>query len=132
MERFRQRLAEYNRALSRLQEGLEKPADDDLYVDGILQRFEFTFELAWKTVKDYLEYQGIIDKIGSPREIIKTGFAEGIIQDGEAWIKMMLARNALSHLYDECASRKIYDDIKMEYVVLLENLQLKLNELVKE
>ena len=49
MERFRQRLTEYNRVLSRLQEGLEKSAADDLYVDGILQRFEFTFELAWKT-----------------------------------------------------------------------------------
>lgn len=132
MERFKQRLLEYNNALIRLKEGLEKSADDDLYIDGILQRFEFTFELAWKSLKDYLEYQGIIPKIGSPREIIKTGFEEGIIENGEEWIEMMLARNTLSHIYDEIASRKIYEEIRNEYVGLLENLVTKLNKLVEK
>ncbi len=110
MERFKQRLEEYTNALNRLKEGLKKSEneEDDLYIDGILQRFEFTFELAWKTMKDYMEYEGIINKIGSPREIIKSGFAEGIIEDGEAWIKMMLARNSLAHIYDEATSREIY------------------------
>lgn len=130
MERFKQRLLEYNNALTRLKEGLEKSADDDLYIDGILQRFEFTFELAWKTMKDYLEYQGIIPKIGSPREIIKNGFEEGIIENGEEWIKMMLSRNTLSHIYDEATSKKIYDEIKNEYVMLLEKLVIKLNGLI--
>lgn len=129
MERFKQRLEEYTNALNRLKEGLKKSADDDLYIDGILQRFEFTFELAWKAMKDYLEYQGIITKIGSPREIIKSGFAEGIIQDGEAWIKMMLARNSLSHIYDEITSRNIYKDIKNEYVFLMEKLEERLKHL---
>lgn len=129
MERFNQRLEEYTNALNRLKEGLKKSADDDLYIDGILQRFEFTFELAWKTMKDYMEYQGIINKIGSPREIIKSGFSEGILQDGDAWIKMMLARNSLSHIYDEATSREIYKDIKKEYVFLMEKLEEKLQEL---
>lgn len=129
MERFKQRLEEFSNALERLKEGLTKSADDDLYIDGILQRFEFTFELSWKTIKDYMEYQGIIPKIGSPREIIKTGFAEGIIEDGEAWIKMMLSRNTLSHIYDEITSRNIYKEIKNEYVELFEKLENKLKAL---
>ena len=129
MERFKQRLNEFSNALERLKEGLTKSADDDLYIDGILQRFEFTFELSWKTIKDYMEYQGIITKIGSPREIIKTGFAEGIIDDGEAWIKMMLSRNTLSHIYDEITSRNIYKEIKSEYVELFEKLENKLKAL---
>ena len=131
MERFKQRLEEYTHALTRLKEGLKKSADDDLYIDGILQRFEFTFELSWKTMKDYMEYQGIITKIGSPREIIKTGFSEGIIEDGDAWIKMMLSRNSLSHIYDEVTSRNIYKEIQSEYVELFEKLETRLKQLIK-
>lgn len=131
MERFNQRLEEYTNALNRLREGLKKSEneEDDLYIDGILQRFEFTFELAWKTMKDYMEYEGIINKIGSPREIIKSGFAEGIIEDGEVWIKMMLARNSLAHIYDEATSREIYTGIKNEYIVLMEKLEERLKEI---
>ena len=67
-------------------------------------------------MKDYLEYQGITSKIGSPREIIKEAFAAGIIENGETWIDMMLSRNTLSHLYDEETSREIYDKIKEKYI----------------
>ena len=75
-----------------------------------------------------MEYNWIIEKTGSPREVIRTAFQNGIIEDGEAWINMMLARNSLSHLYDEEASRKIYRDIKEKYIVLIE----KLNEVLEE
>jgi len=125
LERFKQRLEKFSNALERLKEGLTKSADDDLYRDGIPQRFEFTFDLSWKTIKDYMEYQGIIPKIGSPREIIQLGFKQGIISDGEAWIQMMLSRNALSHLYDEKTSREIYGKIKMEYINLFNELKAK-------
>ena len=81
-----------------------------------------------KTVKDYLEYLGITNKIGSPREIIQTGYKQGIIEDGESWIKMMLSRNSLSHIYDEKTSREIYEYIVSEYIDLFENLKKKLNE----
>ena len=90
-----------------------------------MHRFEFTFELSWKTVKDYLEYLGVTEKIGSPREIIQLGFKQGIISDGEAWIQMMLSRNALSHLYDEKTSREIYEKIKMNYINLFNELKEK-------
>ena len=79
-------------------------------------------------MKDYLEYVGVIDKTGSPREIIKSAFEYGMIEDGENWIKMMLARNSLSHLYDEAKSREVYQDIKNRYFKLLQELEEKFNQ----
>lgn len=126
MERFEERKQDLIKASNRLEEALTEGISD-LAIDGVLHRFEFTFELAWKTMKDYLEYQGITGKIGSPREIIKEAFAAGIIEDGEIWIKMMLSRNELSHLYDEEASRQIYNNIKENYVSEIKKLVNKLN-----
>lgn len=128
MERFKERKKEFSKALKRLKEALEEK-ETEIVVDGVLHRFEFIFELAWKTMKDYLEYTGIITKIGSPREIIKVAFEYGLIEEGEKWIKMMLARNSLSHLYDEETSREIYSDIKNEYIELLDFLDKKLIEI---
>ena len=124
MKRYEERKQELLNATQRLKEALQEN-ENDIVIDGTLHRFEFTFELAWKTMKDYLEYSGIIDGIGSPREIIKTAFANGIIDDGESWIKMMLARNSLSHLYDEEKSREIYLEIKDIYINLFEKLNKK-------
>ncbi len=129
MNRFAQRLEDFENALKRLKEGIEIPNPDTLQIDGILQRFEFTFELSWKTIKDYLEYEGFSEKIGSPREIIQQAFKQHIIEDGDGWIKMMLARNSLSHLYDEETSRKIYNEIKEKYVHLINDVVDKLKNI---
>lgn len=121
MKRFEERKHDLKNAKDRLKEALEEEAND-LAVDGVLHRYEFTFELAWKTLKDYLEYLGVQLDTGSPREIIKESFAHHLIENGEIWIKMMLARNSLSHLYDEDNSRQIYDAIKNEYFAEIEKL----------
>lgn len=126
MKRFEERKSDLIKATARLEEALNEKISD-LAIDGVLHRFEFTFELAWKTMKDYLEYQGISEKIGSPREIIKQSFSIGLIDNGEIWLKMMLARNTLSHLYDEETSREIYDDIKEIYISEIEKLIQKFN-----
>lgn len=125
MKRFEERKEDFSKALSRLTEALQEP-ETDLNVDGVLHRFEFTFELAWKTMKDYLEYEGVVNKTGSPREVIKSAFENGIIEEGNEWINMMLSRNQLSNLYDEETSRKIYSDIKEKYIKLLDDLKNKL------
>lgn len=129
MKRYEERKQELLSATERLKEALQEK-ENEIVIDGTLHRFEFTFELAWKTMKDYLEYLGIIDGIGSPREIIKTAFANGIIDDGENWIKMMLARNSLSHLYDEEKSREIYIEIKEVYINLFEDLNKKFTDIL--
>lgn len=129
MKRYEERKQELFNATERLKEALQEK-ENDIVIDGTLHRFEFTFELAWKTIKDYLEYSGIVDGVGSPREIIKTAYANGIIEDGENWIKMMLARNSLSHLYDEEKSREIYIEIKEIYINLFKNLNKKFSEIL--
>ena len=125
MKRFEERKDDLKKATNKLNEALRGDASD-LEIDGILHRFEFTFELAWKTMKDCLEEQGIVGKIGSPREIIKEAFLAGLIENGETWIDMMLSRNTLSHLYDEETSREIYDKIKEEYIQEFEKIIEKL------
>jgi len=125
MSRFQERLRDYKSAVDRLEEALQEP-ENEIVIDGVLHRFEFTFELAWKTVKDALEYLGLVDKTGSPRENIQIGFRHGIIEDGEKWIEIMLSRNALAHLYDEKSSREIYQKIKKDYIQEFKKLREKL------
>lgn len=127
MKRFKKRLDDLEEAIQRLEEALQEETTD-LVIDGVLHRFEFTFELAWKTVKDYLEYQGISQKIGSPREVIKEAFSVGIIESGDIWIEMMLSRNSLFHLYDEEISREIYNQIKELYFKEIKKLENKLKK----
>ena len=123
MRRFEERKQDLLNATERLKEAL-KQEENDIVIDCVLHRFEFTFELAWKTMKDFLEYNGISENIGSPREILRRAFESHLIEDGEEWIDMMLARNSLSHLYDEETSRKIYKEIKEK----LKELKLKTKE----
>ena len=66
---------------------------------------------------------------GSPREVIQLAFKQGIIEDGEQWIKMMISRNMLSHMYDENISREIYDTIKNNYIKLFTNLKEKFEQI---
>lgn len=127
MVRFTERKVDYKNALLRLKEAFQEESSE-IVIDGILHRFEFTFELAWKTIKDYLEYMGISEKTGSPRENIQLAYKHGIISDGDLWIKMMLARNSLSHLYDEQQSREVYNNIKDEYIKAFEDLEKKFDE----
>ena len=126
MKRFEERKEDLKKAANKLNEALIGDASD-LEIDGILHRFEFTFKLAWKTMKDCLEEQGIVGKIGSPREIIKEAFSAGLIDNGEVWMDMMLSRNELSHLYDEETSREIYDNIKEIYILEINKLIQKLD-----
>lgn len=129
MKRLDERFQDYAKALDRLKEAfLEQPTP--IIIDGTLQRYEFTFELAWKTMKDYLEYNGLSDNLASPRGIIKLAFQSKIIKNGDIWIEMMLARNELSHLYDEDKSREIYNNIKVKYLIEFDNLKSFLQEKV--
>ena len=124
-ERFIQKRQDLKKAVIKLDKALnEEPTE--IVIDGVLHRFGFTFELAWKTMKSYLEFMGVIEKTGSPREVIKNAFQYNLIQDGEKWLEMMLARNTLSHIYDEQTSREIYEKIKSTYLDLLEKLVEKI------
>lgn len=116
MKRLDQRIYDFTNALSRLREALEKDITDDIIIDGIIQRFEFTFEQSWKVMKLYLEDQGVLDEALSPRSTIKVDFKHKIISNGGLWIEMMLDRNRTSHMYDETVAKSIVERIKKMYI----------------
>lgn len=107
------------KASSKLHDATKLKLDNDIIIDGVIQRFEFTFELSWKLMKIYLEYTGISD-IRSPRGAIRKAFSNGLIEDGEFWIDMLIDRNKTSHLYDEAEARLIYEKITKYYNELFE------------
>jgi nucleotidyltransferase substrate binding protein (TIGR01987 family) len=89
---------------------------------GLVLRFEFSFELAWKTMKDFLEASGIQINPVTPKAVIKEAFAAKIIDDGQIWIDMMLDRNLLSHSYDQKTFLKALNSVKSVYLPKLEQL----------
>ena len=82
---------------------------------GLIQSFEFTFELAWKLMKDFLVSKGIIEIIGS-KDAIKQAFSDGIIQNGEVWMSMIDIRNETSHVYDEEIALRVVENISNLYI----------------
>lgn len=112
---------DYHKALHRLEIALSKTLDeDDLYLDATIQRFEFTFELAWKLMKAVLEYEGI--EATSPRSSIREAWKQHLIGDAEKWLDMQVKRNLSSHTYNEETAQDIYRHIKEDYVDLLQDL----------
>lgn len=100
-------------AMERLREGAAQ-ASDALEKDGVIQRFEFTFELLWKTLRIFLEDEGVICK--SPRECLKSAFKMGLIQDERAFLDMLEDRNLTSHIYDQSESERIFQNIKQSHL----------------
>lgn len=95
MDYLESKLATYEQALNTFREALIKNPSQ-LERDGAIQRFEYSFDLAWKTLKRYLEKQGLID-LNSPRSVFGAAYAEGIIDDEMIWSTIILKRNASVH-----------------------------------
>ena len=122
--RWQQRFENFERAFTLLREAFEKDVAEmsDLEKEGVVQRFEYTFELAWKTLKDYLVYSGIVFDQITPRRIIKEAFAAKIIEDGQTWIDMLEQRNLMSHTYDRKTFDGVIDNISQRYFAALEQV----------
>ena len=127
--RWIQRFSNYRRALAKFNQAIEIVSDqmdwgedvDDLLEEGLIQRFEYTHELAWKVMKDYLEYQGVNDVIGS-RDAIRQTLQVGIISD-ERWMDSIRDRNLTSHNYDDDTAQSIVDNIINIYYPLFEDYE---------
>ena len=132
--RWKQRFDNFDRAFTLLRTALQSCALDDfsdLEQEGIIQRFEYSFELAWKTMKDYLENSGVALSPVTPRAVIKEAFAAKMIDDGDGWIAMMLDRNQLSHTYDMVTFRKVLVAVNENYLPILEQLHQWLQQKLK-
>ena len=115
-ENFQLALVNINETYDCIQQnGLNK-----IYTMALIQAFEIVFELAWKTMKDYLEYEGI--KTDTPRQTIKTAFLRNLIPDGQIWIDMMEARNKTSHTYNESFAKSLADEITNKFRPALKEL----------
>lgn len=122
-KKLNERKNDFIKAFARLEEALEKDITDDIVVDGIIQRFEFTFEQSWKIMKLYLEDQGVLDEALAPRSTIKAAFKHKMISNGDIWIELMLDRNRTSHMYDESTAYEIVKRIREVYVFEFNNLK---------
>lgn len=110
-ERFTERKTDVSNATRRLIEAVQQP-ESDILRDAVIQRFEFWFELVWKTLKLYLERQG--HECGGPRQTLKRAFTEGLIstpEEGDVWLQMLEDRNLTTHAYDQELAIRIYQHI---------------------
>ena len=102
------KLSDLNSALDRLKEGV-KEVTNDLDRDGVIQRFEFTFELVWKTIQEYAKYKGL--EAVSPRDSFRVASDLGIIENPEIWFDFLKDRNESTHLYNENQAQLIFSHI---------------------
>ena len=127
-ERWRQRLATFGKALARMDEVVtlwHSRKLSDLERDGMIQRFEYTQELAWKLLKNYIEYQGEA-QLGGSRDTIRQAFRLGVIENSEPWFDMLESRNLTSHVYDEETEMTVIERIVDTYYPILSLLHAEM------
>lgn len=120
--RWKQRFRNYEKAFRRLSRAIEvvrATPDDDLLQSGLVQTYKYTFELAWKTLQDYLTEEGFL--LHSPRETIRQGFQSGYITDAEDWLQALSDRNLIIHLYDDEVRTRAVKDISERYFFIFQS-----------
>ena len=125
------RFDNYKRAFGLLREAIETLETRELTQlekEGVIQRFEYTWELAWKTIKDYLEHEGVVLDKTTPATVIRAAFEANIITQGERWMQALDARNKMSHTYNLTKFEKTIQDIQTSYLALFDNLHLSMME----
>lgn len=128
--RWEQRFSNYRKALAKMEEVVShKKVNDlsELEKEGLIQRFEYTYELAWKTLQDLLRYKGYTGITG-PTPVLQQSLKDGYITDQLNWKKLKKSREATSHTYDQGTADKITNDIYGEYFELFKQLEKVLEE----
>lgn len=123
--RWQQRLDNFRKALLQLDEAVELMAQRELSKlekQGVIQGFEYCYELGWNTLKDFLVWQGIDGIVGS-RDTIREAFSNGLISDGHGWMQMLTDRNRTSHTYNEETAEAILTNIQLQHHPLLKALE---------
>ena len=131
--RWQQRFQNFLKALSLLDDAVElfqSKGLSDLEMQGLIQRFEFTHELAWNVLKDYLYYQGISTIMGS-RDATREAFNKGLILNGDEWMSMIVSRNMSTHTYNEETARELVDKITGSYFELFLEFKVKMTSLLE-
>lgn len=122
-DRWQQRFQNFEKAFTSLiesDEALKKDPKNGFIQDSLIQRYEYSIELAWKTLKDFLEYEGYLE-LESPKKVIRLALKEGYLKD-ELWMQALNDRNKTSHAYDEEMAKEVIADIQEKYFYLLRDL----------
>lgn len=125
--RSKQRLENYKKAFKLLEKYSRQKTLNELEEQGLVQAFEYTYELAWKTLQDILHEKGLTDVTG-PRPVIEQSFRDGLIQNGEAWMRMFKDRNLTTHTYNLQIMREILANVRKEYLDLFRELHNRLEK----
>lgn len=114
--RWQQRFISYNKAFSQLERFIDKEEMNEMEQQGLIKAFEYTYELAWKTLQDLLYEKGYKNIVG-PKPVIEQSFQDGYITKGKDWLRMHNSRNLTSHTYDEKTAEEIIEAIQ-DYILL--------------
>ena len=129
--RWLQRFANYSKVLLQLEKFIKKAKDlNELEKQGMIQSFEYNFELAWNLIKDYYEYQGVTEIQGS-RDAFRLAFNRGLIENGEGWMQMIQSRTKTSHTYNEETAEEIVSEILNKYYILFKKLYETMDKISK-
>lgn len=131
--RWQQRFSNYQNALRQLNKGLAVAKTrklNDLEKQGMVQAFEFTHELAWKVMMDFMKDRGNNEIFGS-KDATRAAFKLGLITDGAQWMEMIDSRNLSSHTYDESTAEAIVSKITNHYGLLFVQFETKMLELIR-
>ena len=129
--RWKERLTVFNNALSRLTAVIDLSKQrklNEFECDSLIKRFEFTYEMAWKLMMSFEKENGVIGMLGS-KDVIRHAVALGLVENGEAWMDMIDARNQTSHVYDEETANDVSDSIIFTFHPLLLALQGKMKQI---
>ncbi len=119
--RWEQRFQNFEKSIHYLEISMQIKNPDIIQQAGMIHFFEMTFELAWNTIKDYLQAQGF-NNIKSPRSALKKAFEIDLIEDGNSWLELLTNRNLTAHTYDEEKANEVINLIRQEYFPLLKIL----------
>jgi len=131
--RWKQRFDNFSRAYASLRKAVELSQErplTELEQQGLIHGFEFTHELAWNVLKDYLEAKGISGLIGS-RDATRHAFRNGLIEDGDTWMEMIKARNLTSHAYDPEIAARIARDVLSRFQPVFAQMSRTFSELAQ-
>lgn len=129
--RWKQRFQSFRKAHAQLRKAVKIAQDRDLSElerQGLIKAFEFTYELSWNTMKDFLEYQGVTNITG-PRPAIRKAFAADLIEDGETWMEMIQSRNRSSHTYNEKIAEEIVTAVTERYALVFAKFEKRFRAL---
>lgn len=129
MGNLSEKYGKFTHAIDRLAAGIAdyERLQLDTVRDGVIQRFEFCTELAWKTTREYLIDQGHVE-LNSPKAVMRQAYADGLVSDSAAWVELLNDRNLTAHLYDEATAAAIFEKVATTYLPLFQKLAAELGK----